>query len=91
MCGSPAACKEAGGGISGKELPLWGPGWERGLDCGLLPICKELFQCFLHHLGGAFDVSSERPRLYWTEEKRHGDKNKDPSYFSGQAFTVLLM
>lgn len=45
-------------------VPLWGPGWKRVLNCGLLPICKELFQCFLYHLGGAFDISSERPRPY---------------------------
>lgn len=48
-------------------VPLWvGRG---SLDCGLLPTCKELFQYFIHHLGCAGAVSSDRPRLYWTEEE----------------------
>lgn len=52
----------------------WGSGWERGLDCGLSPACKELSQC-PHHYRGA-DVSSERPGLHWTEEQRRGAETK---------------
>lgn len=57
-------------------VPLWTCGWEGRLDCGLLPICKVLFQYFIHHLGCAGSVNSDRTRLFLTEEERHRDRNK---------------
>lgn len=66
------------GGVSGKELCLFGDlVGRKGLDCDLVPTCKEPFQYFIHYLGCASAVSSDRPRLCRTEEKRCGDRNKD--------------
>lgn len=64
------------GGVLGKGMCLcWGLVGRGGLGCGLLPICKEWFQYFLCPLGGAFDVSSERPRF--TGQRRDmGTKTK---------------
>ena len=57
--------QECGGAGLGKELCLFGERIRReGLDCGLLPLCKEPFQYFIRPLSCAGAVSSHRPRVY---------------------------
>lgn len=54
--------------------PRWGSGWERVLDGGLSPACKQLSRCPRHYRGA--DVSSGR---HWTEEQKpagHGTDSK---------------
>lgn len=58
-------------------MTLWGLVGREGLDCCLLLTYKQLFQYFIYCLGSTDAISSDRPRQYWTKEKRQGDKTRD--------------
>lgn len=74
--------QECRGAVLGKELCLFGE-WIRreGLDCGLLPICKEPFQYFIRPLSCAGAVSSHRPRVYGQRRRDLGTEKSKPILF----------
>lgn len=84
--------QECGGAVLGKELCLFGERIRReGLNCGLLPICKEPFQYFIRPLSCVVQSALTGPECTGRGEETWGQKNLSPSYFLGQAFEGLLM